>query len=174
MHFTTAWPSLYAAGSQKRLRPATIAQKRILIELALHAVVEAGTDPASITTLDYLFEPHVFQIILERVLRKRRGGDAETHGAKSGGMLITLAKQRLGSEPAALARIAELRRLQKCLGPPPAGLTAKNQQLLRELADPSDSRTVAVIAWALATGLHARPRFGAPKLWCLPWRSQSC
>jgi integrase len=121
-------------GYQKRLRPATVAQKKILIELALHAVVEAGTNPASITTLDYLFEPLVFQTILKRYCIDDEDETPRPTARNLAGTLIALAKQRLGSEPAALARIAELRRLQKCLGPQPEGLTVKNRQLLRELS----------------------------------------
>lgn len=122
-------------GHQKRLRPATVAQKKILIELALHAVVEAGTDPASITTLDYLFEPHVFETILQRYCGNDEEETPRPTARNLAGTLIALAKQRLGSEPAALARITELRRLQKCLGPQPEGLTVKNQQLLREFSN---------------------------------------
>jgi hypothetical protein len=104
-------------GYQKRQRPATVAQKKVLIELALFAAVEAGTDPASITTLDYLFEPHVFQNILQRYCLDDEEETPRPTARNLAGTLIALAKQRLGSEPAALARIAELRRLQKCLGP---------------------------------------------------------
>ncbi|MGA8761189.1 MAG: hypothetical protein WB611_33610, partial [Stellaceae bacterium] len=146
----------------KRLRPTTIAQKRILIELALHAVVEAGTDPASITTLDCLFEPHVFQIILEQYCLDDEAETPRPTARNLASMLITLAKQRLGSEPAALARIAELRRLEKCLGPPPAGLTAKNQHLLRELADPSTLERLLLLPGRLADwAARATPVRGA-------------
>ena len=137
-------------GYQKRLRPATVAQKKILIELALHAVVEAGTDPASITTLDYLFEPHVFQNILERYCLDDEDETPRPTARNLAGTLIALAKQRLGSEPAALARIAELRRLRKCLGPQPECLTTENRQLLRELADPSTLERLLLLPGRLA------------------------
>ena len=149
-------------GHHKRLRPTTVAQKKILIELALHAVVEAGTDPASITTLDFLFEPHILQIILQQYCEKDEAETPRPTARNLASMLITLAKQRLGSEPAALARIAELRRLQKCLGPPPAGLTAKNQHLLRELADPSTLERLLLLPGRLADwAARATPVRGA-------------
>lgn len=149
-------------GHQKRLRPATVAQKKILIELALHAVVEAGTNPASITTLDYLFEPHVFETILQRYCENDEEETPRPTARNLAGTLIALAKQRLGSEPATLARIAELRRLQKCLGPQPDGLTAKNQQLLRELADPSTLERLLLLPGRLADwAARATPVQGA-------------
>ena len=138
------------AGYQKRLRPATVAQKKILIELALHAVVEDGTNPASITTLDCLFEADVFQTILERYCLDDEDETPRPTARNLAGTLIALAKQRLGSEPAALARIAELRQLQKCLGPQPEGLTIENRQLLRELADPSTLERLLLLPGRLA------------------------
>jgi hypothetical protein len=40
------------------------------VELALSAVVEAGRDPASITSLGCLFEPDAFETALRRYLNK--------------------------------------------------------------------------------------------------------
>jgi integrase len=149
-------------GYQKRLRPATVAQKKILIELAFHAVVEAGTDPATITTLDYLFEPHVFQTILQRYCENDEDETPRPTARNLAGTLIALAKQRLGSEPAALARIAELRRLRKCLGPQPEGLTAENRQLLREFADPGTRARLLSLPERLAdSAARATPVRGA-------------
>ena len=146
----------------KRLRPTTVAQQRILMELALHAAVEAGADPASITTLDYLFEPPVFQTILQRYCENDEEETPRPTARNMAGMLITLAKQRLGSDPAALGRIAELRRLKKCLGPQPEGLTAKNQRLLRELADPATLERLLLLPGRLADwAARAAPVRGA-------------
>jgi integrase len=125
-------------GHQKRLKPATVTQHKVLIELALYAAVEAGTDPASITTLDYLFEPRVFQTILERYCEDDADQTPRPTAFNLARMLIGLAKQRLGAGPAALDRIAELQRLRRCLGPQPEGLTEKNRRLvLLELPDPA-------------------------------------
>jgi integrase len=149
-------------GHQKRLRPTTVAQKRILIELALHAVVEAGTDPASITTLDFLFEPRVFQTILQRYCLDDEDETPRPTARNLASTLITLAKQRLDSDPAALDQIGKLRRLQKCLGPQPEGLTTKNQQLLRELADPSTLERLLLLPGRLADwAARATPVRGA-------------
>jgi integrase len=147
---------------RKKLRPTTIAQKKILIELALHAVVETGTDPASITSLDYLFKPHVFKTILERYCVDDEEQTPRPTARNLASMLITLARQRLGSEPAAVEQIAELRRLQKCLGPQPVGLTAKNQQLLRELSDPETLARLLLLPERLALwAARANPIRGA-------------
>jgi integrase len=123
-------------GHRKKLRPATVTQNKVLIELALFAAVEAGTDPASITTLDDLFEPRVFQAILQRYCEDDEAETPRPTAHNLASTLIGLAKQRLGSSPAAIDRIAELRRLQRCLGPQLQGLNEKNRRLLRELADP--------------------------------------
>jgi site-specific recombinase XerD len=143
-------------GHQKKLRRATVTQKKVLIELALFAAVEAGTDSASITTLDYLFEPHVFQAILERYCEDDEAETPRPTAHNLAGTLIGLAKQRLGSSPAALDRIAELRGLQRCLGPQAQGLTEKNQRLLRELSDPATLARLLLLperlaAWAPRT-----------------------
>jgi integrase len=137
-------------GHQKRLRPATVTQNGVLIELALFAAVEAGTDPSSITTLDYLFEPSVFQAILERYCKDDAAETPRPTAYNLARTLIGLAKQRLGSSPAALDQIAELRRLQRCLGPQAQGLTEKNRRLLRELSDPATLARLLLLPERLA------------------------
>jgi len=143
-------------GYQKQLRPATVTQKKVLIELALSAALEGGADPESITTLDYLFEPHVFQAILERYCEEDEAETPRPTAHNLASNLIGFAKHRLGSSPTALDQIAELRRLQRCLGPQPQGLTEKNQRLLRELADPQILASLLLLperlaAWAPRT-----------------------
>jgi integrase len=147
-------------GHHKRLRPATVTQNKVLIELALSAVVEAGTDPASITTLDYLFEPPVFQTILERYCEDDADQTPRPTAYNLARMLIGFAKQRLGSSPIALDRIAALHRLRRCLGPQPQGLAEKNRRLLLELSDPAILAQLLLLperlaAWA-ARGTQAR------------------
>jgi integrase len=137
-------------GHKKKLRPATVTQNNVLIELALFAAVEAGTDPASIATLDYLFEPPVFQAILERYCEDDADQTPRPTAHNLARMLIGFAKQRLGSTPAALDRIAELSRLRRCLGPQPQGLTEKNRRLLRELLDPATLASLLLLPERLA------------------------
>jgi integrase len=137
-------------GHQKKLRPATVTQNKVLIELALSAAVEAGADPASITTFDYLFEPPVFQAILERYCEDDADQTPRPTAYNLARMLIGFARQRLGSGPAALDRIAELRRLQRCLGPQPEGITEKNQRLLLELSDPATLTKLLLLPERLA------------------------
>ena len=137
-------------GHRKNLRPATVTQNKVLIELALFAAVEAGTDPASITTLDYLFEPPVFQAILERYCKTDADQTPRPTAHNLASMLIGFAKQRLGATPAARDRIAELTRLQRCLGPQPQGLAEKNQRFLRELSDPATLAKLLLLPERLA------------------------
>jgi len=131
-----------------------------LNSLALSAVVEAGTDPASITTLDYLFQPPVLQTILERYCEDDADQTPRPTAHNLARMLIGFAKQRLGSSPAALDRIAELHRLRRCLGPQAQDLAEKNRRLLRELSDPATLAQLLLLperlaAWA-ARGTQAR------------------
>jgi integrase len=137
-------------GPRKRLRPATVTQNKVLIELALFAAVEAGTDPSSITTLDYLFEPPVFQAILERYCKDDAAETPRPTAYNLARTLIGLARQRLGSSPGALKRIAELHRLRRCLGPQPQGLTEKNRRLLRDLSDPATLARLLLLPERLA------------------------
>jgi integrase len=127
-----------------------VTQKKVLIELALSAAVEAGTDPGSISTLDYLFESAVFQAILERYCKDDADQTPRPTAHNLASTLIGFAKQRLGSSPAALDRIAELQRLRRCLGPQREGLTEKNRRLLLELSDPATLAKLLLLPERLA------------------------
>jgi integrase len=123
-------------GHKKVLRPSTVRKITVEVELALSAIVEAGRDPASITSLKCLFELEAFEIILRRYLKDDDDQTPRPTARNLASTLIGLTKRTLGSGPAALEQIAELRRLQKCLGPQPKRLTVKNRRLLLELSDP--------------------------------------
>ena len=123
-------------GPQKTLRPSTVKKIRLEVELALSAVVEAGRDPASITSLRCLFEPHAFETALRRYLNKDDQQTPRPTAHNIASTLIGLARRYLSSDASALDQLAELERLRKCLGAPPKGLTKKNRNLLRALDDP--------------------------------------
>jgi len=123
-------------GPQKPLRPSTVKKIRSEVALALSAVVEAGRDPASITSLRCLFAPDAFETALRRYLNKDEQQTPRPTAHNIASTLIGLAKRYLGSDASALDQLAELERLRKCLGPPPKGLTKKNRNLLRALDDP--------------------------------------
>jgi hypothetical protein len=106
------------------------------VELALSAVVKAGRDPASITSLGCLFEPGAFETALRRYLNKDEQQTPRPTAHNIASTLIGLARRYLGSDASALDQLAELARLRKCLGPRPKGLTKKNRNLLRALDDP--------------------------------------
>jgi len=123
-------------GHKKVLRPSTVRKITVEVELALSAIVEAGRDPASITSLACLFELGAFEIILRRYCKDDDEQTPRPTARNLASTLIGLAKRTFGSGPAALEHIAELRRLQKCLGPQLKRLTVKNRRLLLELSDP--------------------------------------
>ena len=131
-------------GHQKRLQPATVTQNKVLIELALSAAVEAGTDPASITTLDYLFEPLAFQTILERYCEDDADQTPRPTAHNLARMLIGFAKQRLGSSPTALDRIAELHRLRGEISDAPGGWSERALEIARSQAGKSLELRVTV------------------------------
>jgi integrase len=118
---------------RKILRPSTVHQRAAEFGLALSALVAGGRDPASITSLDCLVEPDAFRTILRGYLTP--DGKPRPFAFNIGHTLIGLAKRRLGTDPAALAKIEKLQQLQRCLGPERKHLTEKNRALLRNLDD---------------------------------------
>lgn len=141
-------------------RASTIAVMRTEFRLALGALVHSGIKPASITTLICLCTPEAFVTILRRYLD--RNGNPRPSAHRLAATLIGLAKRRLGSDPAQIERLNELRRLRGCLGSQPKGLTTKNRTLLRAL-DVTEVRAKLLLLperlsrWADQTG----PKQGA-------------
>jgi integrase len=124
-------------GPRKPLRPSTVGKIRAEVELALSAIVEAGRDPASITSLRCLFEPDAFETALRRYLNNDQEQTPRPTAHNIASSLIGLARRIMGSDAAALDQLAELRRLRRCLGPQPKCLTEKNRTLLCTLDDPA-------------------------------------
>ena len=144
---------------EKILRPTTISQRAAELILALSALVASGRDPASITSLDCLVEPDAFIAILLRYLKD--DGKPRPFAFNIGHTLIGLARRRLGTDAAALAKIKELQRLQARLGPQRKQLTGKNRALLRTLDAPAVRAKLLELperlaGWAGCTSTPAR------------------
>jgi integrase len=149
-------------GHKKILRSSTIEKIRYEIVLALSALVEAGWDPARITSLKCLFEPDVFEIILRRYCNDDAEQTPRPTSRNLASTLIGLAKRALGSSTAALEQVAELRPLQLCLGPQRKCMTAKNRNLMLELSDPVAEERLLTVALRLADwAKRTTPRRGA-------------
>jgi hypothetical protein len=147
---------------RKSLRPSTIRKMKTEIELALTALVESGRDPDSIASLTCLFEPDLFEIVLTRYLNDDEEETPRPTARNIANTLIGFARRMLGSDPAALVQIAELRRLQRYLGPERTGLTEKNRRLLREFSDPAVLGKLLLLPERLANSAQrATPRRGA-------------
>jgi hypothetical protein len=122
-------------GPRKVLRPSTIEKNRDYVRLALSALVDAGKPPATMTSLRCLFEPEAFETILRRYLKDDDEQTPRPTAHNIASTLIGLADRYFGPDHADRELIAELRRLRKCLGAKPTGLTKKNRGLVLELSD---------------------------------------
>jgi integrase len=123
-------------GHWKALRPSTVRKITTELGLALSPLVEAGRDPGTITSLRCLFEPDAFETILRRYLNDDDEQTPRPTAHNLASTLIGLADRFFGSDPTSSKLMEELRRLRKCLGPKPSGLTKKNRKLVLELSDP--------------------------------------
>lgn len=122
-------------GPRRPFSPGTIRKLTTQIGLALSALVASGREATSITSLNDLVEPSAFTAVLRRYLNVDGKPRPTAHHLAH--TLVKLATYVLiEDDPASLDQIKELKRLQKCLGPIPAGLTDKNRSLLRTLDDP--------------------------------------
>jgi hypothetical protein len=90
-------------GHKKVFRPSTIRKMTYECELVLSALVEAGRDPASITSLNCLFEPDAFETVLRRYCLDDEDETPRPTARNLGSTLITLAKRSLRSGAAALS-----------------------------------------------------------------------
>ena len=121
---------------KKRLKARTIKKMFVEIELALFALVEAGKDPASLTSLRCLLEPDAFETILDRYCPVDESLPPRPTARNLASTLIGLAKRIPGADAVHPDQIEELRGLQGCLGPQAKRLAEKNRRLLRIFEDP--------------------------------------
>jgi integrase len=123
-------------GHRKVLRASTVEHIRSQIRLALSALVDAGKAPETMTSLRCLLEPEAYETIIRRYLRDDDEQTPRPIAHDLASTLIGLADRYFGPDHADRELLAELRRLRKCLGAKPTGLTKKNRRLLLELSDP--------------------------------------
>ena len=114
-------------------KPRTIDLQRRLLTLAASALVTGGHARDEIRHLSDLVIPANVKQILRQYLPKDRGR-IRVFAHSLATALITMAQRWVKVTPEYLAELKEIRRR---LGKPPSGLTRKNRDLLRELADPA-------------------------------------
>jgi integrase len=117
---------------QKRLAESTVRQRTVQIVLALSALVAAGWDPASITSLACLVDPDAFETVLRHYLRDDTDETPRPYAHNLAVTLLTLARRWVKIEAGTLQI---LRKLKSDLGSQPE-FTAKNDNLLLLLEDP--------------------------------------
>lgn len=135
--------------ARKPFRPATVAHHLKYIRLMLGVLVEQGTDPATLTSLQYLLVPATAQAILQALWERgqqRRAAMPESlrGGSKSGATgqthhagltLLLLATHRFPQPPAvlqALQRLAKAVRLPKM-----SQMSRRNRLRLEQFDDPA-------------------------------------
>jgi integrase len=133
---------------------ATVRQRGVEILLALSALVAAGRDPASLTSLACAVERDAFETILRRYLQDDADQTPRPFAHSISITLIGLARHwvRLGPD-----ELEELRQLERCLGPKSTGLTKKNEKLLRTLDDPEIRADLLLLPERLAKSAGRMP-----------------
>jgi hypothetical protein len=122
-------------GHRKVLRASTVKQMRSQVRLALSALVDAGKAPETMTSLRCLLEPEAYETAIRRYLNDDDEQTPRRTAHNIASTLIRLADRYFGPDHADREMISELRRLRRCLGPIPTGLTKKNRRLVLELSD---------------------------------------
>ena len=126
-------PDPLAEGArQKALARGTLGLRRTQIQVAARAAVAAGIPVGQLTSLASLVEPDTFRAIL----RHRWQHDGRTLSFFANGLaeaLIEIGDKWAKASPDVLS---ELKALRRSLGTLPAGLTEKNQKVLRQFDDP--------------------------------------
>ena len=119
----------------------TVRLRREQMHSAVTAAVAAGVPPERLTSLAALIDAEVVKALL-RQLWKQDGGklSAYTHGLA--GTLIATAKEwvKLPAD-----KLEMLKALRRKLGTLPAGLTAKNEDLLRRFDEPRSVQSLLAL-----------------------------
>jgi integrase len=128
-----AVPDPLAEGArEKALAPSTLRLRRTQIQVAARAAVAAGIPVGQFTSLASLVEPDTFRAIL----RHRWQHDGRTLSFFTNGLAEALIEIGAKWAKASPDVLSELKALRRRLGTLPAGLTEKNQGLLRKFDDP--------------------------------------
>jgi integrase len=114
------------------LAPATARLRRDQIHAAVTALVESGTDPATITALADLVIVANFKKIAQQRLTMV-DGKANVFNRGLAGTLVQIAREWVKTDA---ARLTELKRLASKLPVLRPDLTAKNKRFLRQFDDP--------------------------------------
>lgn len=113
------------------LRPASIASRQKYLALYLGALVEAGHDPAGMTSLASVITLEHARAGL-RVVHARQGGAKTQHLAGMAGVVLSLARHWVGLPH---QECDALRRLARNLRPDQEGLAPRNEARLAQLND---------------------------------------
>jgi integrase len=146
---------------QPRLAESTVHQREVEIVLALSALVAAGRDPASITSLACLVQPEAYEVVLRQYLKN---DESQTPRPFAHGLAVTLlglARRWVKPGPEALE---DLRNLKGCLGPQHTGFADKNDKLMLALDDPNTRAELLLLPNRLAEwATRARPDRARPE-----------
>jgi integrase len=146
---------------QPKLAESTVRQQEVEILLALSALVAAGREPASITSLACLVEPDAYETVLRHYLKN---DEKQTPRPFAHGLAITLlglARRWVKPGPEALE---ELRNLKGCLGPQYTGFADKNDKLMLALEDPDTRAKLLLLPERLVEWAErAPPRSAGPR-----------
>jgi hypothetical protein len=129
-----AGSDVFAADARPRpLAPRTLRLRRDQIHAAVTALVNAGTEPAAITTLADLVSPGAFKLILRQRYNAANGRE-NAFNRDLAEALVQIAREWLNVDAATLA---ELKTLMGKMPMPQSGLTDKNKRFLRQFDDPA-------------------------------------
>lgn len=146
--------------------PSSIKQRRRELRLAASALAQVWGNPARVTALRVLVYPAHTQLILEAYLQRTHDEEPTAFMRALTSTLIALARHWVKPAPDELAQLVALRtKLQTT----PTGPTAKNERLLRALADPDRRDALLALPAALAT--HARHARLSPARQRQAWRT---
>jgi hypothetical protein len=139
---------------QPKLAESTVKQREVEILLALSALVEAGRDPASITSLACLVEPDAYETILRRYLNDDEDQTPRPFAHGLAITLLSLARRWVKVSPETLEELQNLRQL---LGPQKAGYTKKNEEWAQKLEDPDTLAKLLLLPERLADWVECAP-----------------
>jgi len=114
------------------LRPASLLLRHKQLALYLGALVEAGEDPASMSSLAAVVT-HAQARRALRVIHLRGGEKPSAHLAQMANLVVIIARHWVKLDA---AEIDPLRRLERNLRPEPCGLAPRNEARLAQLNDP--------------------------------------